>query len=466
MRAAAPFLVCAAVASVAAAQAPPGGEVTGTITDSLGSPRPLAGAEVWLVGATATRIAVADDSGRFRLADVPVGRYRVAVFHAMLDSLGLQGPTAIVDVDPRRRARLSLATPSGRATLERVCRRMPSAGEGAALGLVADADGGGPVAGAEVVVSWVEWNVDPKRAAKSLDLYQRELRTTSDSLGQFVVCGVPTDVRIEIAANAAGDTAGPLPLALAGRSIGAVRLFLARRDAMEGTAARTGGQGGALLVGRVQRASGAPLPDATVVLDGTDVEARTDSVGRFRLDALPAGSGTLVVRAIGYAPRQLAVVLHRDRADTVVVELEAATVLGTVKVVGRPEARPALTDFEARRRLGFGRFIGPEDIARRRPFHTLDVIRGQPGFAVRYSRTAHEERVFAQVFEQWCLVDLFVDGQYVHGGSGMLDQLVPASEVRAVELYKGGSIPAEFRRTMQSCAAINVWTERVVDRDE
>ena len=57
------------------------------------------------------------------------------------------------------------------------------------------------------------------------------------------------------------------------------------------------------LTGRiVAAASGQPVVDAVVALDGTARQARSNSFGRFLLDSLAPGIYTVRARAIGYAP--------------------------------------------------------------------------------------------------------------------------------------------------------------------
>ena len=55
------------------------------------------------------------------------------------------------------------------------------------------------------------------------------------------------------------------------------------------------------LTGRVVAThTGAPLPDATVHVDGVTREARTDSAGTFVLPSVPTGAVTVRARRIGF----------------------------------------------------------------------------------------------------------------------------------------------------------------------
>jgi hypothetical protein len=66
----------------------------------------------------------------------------------------------------------------------------------------------------------------------------------------------------------------------------------------------------AAIAGRVVRATGGPLENAQVSLEGTPLMAMTDTGGRFRLVGAPPGwSGTLRVMAIGHATQTRSTVL-------------------------------------------------------------------------------------------------------------------------------------------------------------
>ncbi|MGI4885544.1 MAG: carboxypeptidase regulatory-like domain-containing protein [Janthinobacterium lividum] len=64
------------------------------------------------------------------------------------------------------------------------------------------------------------------------------------------------------------------------------------------------------LRGTVRNAAGQPLPGANVFLQSTFDGASTDSLGRFQFSTgHAAGALPLVVRLIGFEPRELTVVL-------------------------------------------------------------------------------------------------------------------------------------------------------------
>ncbi|MEW5915964.1 MAG: carboxypeptidase-like regulatory domain-containing protein, partial [Gemmatimonadota bacterium] len=94
--------------------------------------------------------------------------------------------------------------------------------------------------------------------------------------------------------------------------------------------------------GRVfDAATGAPVVGATVSVDTARVATRTDSAGRFQLDAVPLGQQTVSVRAMGFqrAQHQLAVV-PQDSAQLGFTLQRSSVALEHVVTTGQAQARP------------------------------------------------------------------------------------------------------------------------------
>ncbi|MEM9996649.1 MAG: TonB-dependent receptor [Bacteroidota bacterium] len=90
--------------------------------------------------------------------------------------------------------------------------------------------------------------------------------------------------------------------------------------------------------GVVRDADGTPLPGANVVVLGTDLGAATESDGTYQLRAVPAGTQTLEVRFVGFAPVQEVVVVREGATMTLDFVLrDAAIVFGDVTVTGARE---------------------------------------------------------------------------------------------------------------------------------
>jgi iron complex outermembrane receptor protein len=91
------------------------------------------------------------------------------------------------------------------------------------------------------------------------------------------------------------------------------------------------------LTGRVGDAK-APLPGAGVQLEGTPYGGVTGADGRFTLGNLPAGTYTLSVTLLGFAPhRQNVAVTAGANADVEIVLAESVQNLQEVEIIGRRE---------------------------------------------------------------------------------------------------------------------------------
>jgi hypothetical protein len=212
--------------------------------------------------------------------------------------------------------------------------------------------------------------------------------------------------------------------------------------------------------GTVQTLDGRPLTNAIVGLSATGLETRTDNAGRFLLAGTPTGTWTLDVRALGYAPQQQPVDLIPSDTVAQVVALVRAQVMDTVKVRANAVARTALgrtlTEFEARRRQGLGRFLGPADLEAMLLFRFTDVLRTMPG--VRLELRGTTDRVITmRGMGGRCVPTVFFDRVRI-SGTEALDSFIPPDFVAAVEVYQPGFAPAEFQDIFSGCGSIVVWT--------
>src|SRR4051812_125752 len=90
------------------------------------------------------------------------------------------------------------------------------------------------------------------------------------------------------------------------------------------------GAQGRTVRGFVSRAdSHDPLPYSVVSVAGTSIERFSDDSGRFRIDDVPAGSVKLLVRHVGYLPREVEAAADapvRVELDRIAVALDAMRV--------------------------------------------------------------------------------------------------------------------------------------------
>ena len=99
-----------------------------------------------------------------------------------------------------------------------------------------------------------------------------------------------------------------------------VALFATNLDEAFGQAGQTGTLTGTV----VARDGGRPVPNATVVVEGTSLTAIANGVGRFRLDGVSAGQVALIVDGPGLLQLRVPSVQVRPNETTsLIVELEA-----------------------------------------------------------------------------------------------------------------------------------------------
>ena len=426
--------------------APPTAIVVGRVMDSLVTGRPLAGAEIWLDGAPSG--AVSDSTGRFRIERLEPGRHSLGFIHPALDTLGVAAPVVHAQVGLLGETRVDLATPSALTFHRRVCGAPPGEGEGVLVGVVQDAAGGQPVAGATVTAAWLEWTV----ARAGLQRVQRSSRVTADAAGRFTMCFVPADVVVEAGAAAEARASGIVDVVLGARAFAVQHITV-------------GAPGAAVLTGVVRDTVGGTVRNARVAVAGTALAATTDSAGAFRIGGVVAGSQTLEVRALGFSPARVRVVARAGAPTDVPVTVGRAQVLPTVAVVDRARKPLDISGFEERRRGGPGYFLTQEEIERRQPFVPTDVLRTIPGIRIQQMPDGKKYLVIPRGGAgAGCNPAVYLDGMIMGGGATELDDWVRAQEIRAVEVYASfATVPQEYRVANSTCGVVLIWT-RVTSR--
>lgn len=189
---------------------------------------------------------------------------------------------------------------------------------------------------------------------------------------------------------------------------------------------------------------------------GTGAFQVTDSAGRFNIVRLLPGRHTLRVAYDGRASEDYQIVLRPGRALELSILLDVAGVeLAPVVVeAGATEWALSLAGFYSRRERGFGRFVTPDDIARRHPANVSTLLVGT-GVVMRCVRTHCVPVRYAS--GRRCPVSVFLDGLRVE--SYNID-MIPPEDVLGIEVYRqGADTPAEFSRFSADCGAVVIWTK-------
>lgn len=452
-----------------AAPRAPGATVSGVVYDSLAN-RPLAGATVQLVDANdlagAVRTAIADPLGSFTFSDVPDGRYLLGFLHPLLDSLGVEPPVREVVVAGRRSVHAGVAIPPPQRLLSAICGERAVRDSGAVIvGVVRDARTHMPVAGVAVTGEWQEFVMTREGFKRRVE----RISATTTETGWFSLCDVPSPGTTTVVAGRGADSTGLVEVAIVAEAVVRRDLYLgpARTVALADTIRRADSatgrprlvqRGDGRLSGTVASIStGAPLAGAQVLLtDGPEV--RTNERGEWTLVDAPLGTRTLEVRALGYYPERRAVNVVAGAPAVHVGLSTLRAVLDTVRVTASRWRDEYRFGFEQRRRMGFGRFLGPEEIARRAPVDASALFRGMAGVAVELG-VINVRGTFGE-----CSPAFYLNGVHIASMTqGVLtaddiDSWVRPHEIAGIEVHFE-MIPPQFQQMQSGCGSIVIWTK-------
>jgi hypothetical protein len=444
------------VAGAARAQAP----ITGTVLDSLAR-RALQGAAVQIVSADGsarfTRTVHSDSMGRYAISDVPAGRYLLGFLHPVLDSLGIEAPLRELLIAGPQAIRADLGTPSALGMRAAICvnTREGRGSDSAAVivGVVRDANGGGPIAGAQVVGEWVEMSFTKGAILRRVP----RIVATSGSNGWYALCDVPSPGFVAVGAHRGADSTQRLEVQVPSERFLRRDLYLHAR----GTIATT------RIAGIVTAAIGnRPVANALVRF-GEGKEARTNERGEWMLPDAQIGTRMIEIRALGFYPEHRAVDVVPGSAPVQSSLLTLRAVLDTARITAARVSNLHMKGFEERRQsTGIGHFMTAQDIARRRPSLISDVLRLVPG--MRFERSGNdgaETMILMRAtfgLEDKCTPEIFIDNRFLGYMSGEdLDMSVRPNDVAGIEVYPSSMAPAEFNRGMASshCGVIVIWTK-------
>ena len=344
---------------------------------------------------------------------------------------------------------------------------------GVVLGVVRR-DDGSVAPRASVVFAWSDFEVD--RSTAAVRPKQLTASVTADSSGIYRACGLPVARTLLVQAQSGADQQSGVLEQQIGEAGVLVRDFHTSRGPVSAPAVASSTPPAAMagpspadtlaplgrfvLTGRVQGTRGEMVSGAQVRLFGTPRYATSAPDGSFRLSGMPGGTQGIEVVALGFYPRRLRVEVG-DVTVPVVVRLErAAVVLDSMRIIAKRVYRPdaaSSREFDARAASGRGVFITEEQIERRHPFETSDMLKLAPG--VRVFGFGSEARIGAArgratIGNTECPVDIFIDG--VRGQQTDINALPPEA-LHGVEVYTVANAPAKYG--VGPCGAILLWTK-------
>lgn len=442
--------LCAQTAPATAPRAVPAPrtQIAGIVIDSLNG-RYLAGAEVLIEGSD--RSVITDSLGRFVVDTLPPGIYQVGVFHPVLDTLDLSLATQPFRLGPDSATTIVLAVPSARTLATRACGPREAGRESAIVGRVIDPETFIPVQHAEVSLAWADVQVSKEQGVVQTP---RIVRDTTDSLGAFKLCGLPSSLSASIEARHGGAATGEIPVALGDRPV-----ELLARTVMLTATGEAATAGNARISGTVLLEGNESKSGTRVELEGTDIVAITNDKGEFSMTGVPSGSRVLVARHLGFAAQALPVDLSSRKESKVVIKLpQFRVMLDPVLIEARRTAALDKIGFNLRRKTGFGYFITPDQLEKVRPTEVTDILKKVPGMRVLYG--AHGDFVFsARTVGSACMKYFIDDIPYSELEPGDINSFVAAGEVMAVEVYQETMVPPQYAKGGTSCTTVLLWTK-------
>lgn len=488
----APLLVAAlsalaAAASVARGQAttPSDGQaatstqararVSGVVFDSIAGV-PLPAAIVQLIprnDPTRSHVLRSDERGTFASDSIPAGSYYVGFLHPRLDSLLLRSPVQRIEVPGSGGVQLKLFVPSRRALTAALCGGDAAKDStGVFVGHVRSAQSGRPVVRAVLRLQWAEMVIENGMRRRLPTL---AAETNRD--GAFAICGLPADTRILVQAWTDQDTSGVIEvdmpaagLLLRDLRVGSFdRVLVPGRGAALSTDAVKIGvdsvtvlRGNGRLRGTVRTSNQRPVAGARVRVRETGIETTTNAAGVFTLQSLPTGSHAVESSAIGFQPARVAADISESGEESVDLVLDPlGSRLDTVQVFGSRMAPVWRKEFDARRKLGVGRYIDEAALAKQDPMTVADVLDQVPSITIRPGKfSARTLVLFRQGSSEvgYCLPNVFIDGTYRESPDGNVDELVSAREIRAIEIYRSALLAPVAFQPRTPCGVLVIWT--------
>jgi hypothetical protein len=461
------LLACASFPVVARAQA----NIVGVVYDSLATRAALAEAQVTII--ELNRVAWSDKRGRFRFDTVKAGKYTITFSHPVLDSLDVSAPEVLLDVPAMGTVVAALATPSPATTYARLCPGPREQKTGVVFGRVHAATDRSSAVGVRVFGNWVDMLLVGTRLKREW----RETGVLTGKRGEFILCGVPTDVAVDIRATRGVLAAGPVQVQSGDQLISHIDFTVPVADSGARMLAGDSGRalradsaapnGTSVLNGTVKGEDGRPVADALVGLLGFNVSARTSPTGQFALARAPAGTRTVQVRALGTAPKNVVIDLPENgRAETIITLDKRPVQLASVAVTGARDTRDvphATTGFASRQKAGLGKYLTGDDIKKFTPWTLVDALAMVTG--VRREWSASGPSITIRGSKGQCIPSIFLDGMSVatgeRGDIPELEGLIKPEAINGIEVYPGPFIPPQFDRSAQTgCGSVAIWTRR------
>lgn len=218
----------------------------------------------------------------------------------------------------------------------------------------------------------------------------------------------------------------------------------------------------------VRDSIGTGLAEATVAISPLNHTARTNFLGEFRFENLPAGRYTVTFRRVGFGPRADTIaIVDGQVVDQEFLMTNAPVRLDSQRVVASATPiEPNMREFYDRKKMGFGHFVDEKEIRKADDhdfanflaarFPGVSVFRPSPGTAILMSNghgSCGKPAFQCRATGSNCQITVYMDG--VPTVTNFDD--IESTEFAAVEFYSTGQIPTQYNRTGNPCGVLLLW---------
>lgn len=435
------FALVVSSPSVLSGQSAVADTIRGLAFDSLAW-QPLAGAMI--TAEPGGESAVSDAEGRFEIISSQIVQ-RLVGFHDRADELGFGNLMATRPEGAARWERPIIAIPGIASVWERLCapaRRPGGVNGGVVFGSVIASDGKTRVGGVGLELQWESVLSSVAGSSRKLE----SVTTRSDSLGNYVFCGVQDFGPAAIVATSSTWKSGNV---LLNGSSSSVR----RRDLIVGP---TEGEGAfAVVGGRIVDQDGEIVRDANVTIDGFAGEIASGPNGRFTLQKVPTGSRMLSVRRVGYLNASVQLDLTSKGVTNLVIPMEKTTLLETIETRRERVLNRDATELEERKATLGQRFM--DSTYFNRFSSTQQAFATAPGVHTAVGRAPSD---FLLLGRGDCLMTVWVNGVKEPNDFDSMLTRMGKDAIAAVELYPSDRLaPVRFQTPGNTCGVAVVWTK-------
>lgn len=233
--------------------------------------------------------------------------------------------------------------------------------------------------------------------------------------------------------------------------------------------------------------SGEPIHGVAIAIPGLRRATSTDSLGRFSLTEVRAGTYEIAVRRVGYEPVNRRLVLQQGQVVEDTIRLKRVAVLESVNV-----SAGIIRSFEENRAIGLGKFLDRHELEKMKTRRTSEIIaeisraavingrgnnawligrRGQKSLNPKTCGAGGgglDQADLAMGAEPCqCYSQVYLDKSIMYRNTGRAGEplfnlnTVNPDQIEAIEYYPGpASTPLEYSTLNSQCGVLIIHTRR------